>query len=77
MHVAPFTWRYFLHLLQIEPFKLAENNQQAIKKFKRPYAYNSEDEEDNPSYGGDDDDDFEIDSTALKEILNNTGIKVR
>lgn len=76
MHVAPFTWRYFLHLLQIEPFKLAENNQQSIKKFKRPYAYNSEDEEDNPAYG-DNDDDFEIDSTALKEILNNTGIKVR
>lgn len=57
--------------MQIEPFRLAENNQQT-KKFKRPYAYNSEDEEENVSY----DDDFEIDSTALKGILNNTGIKV-
>ena len=72
---ASFTWRCFYHLPQIEPFKLAENNQQSIKKFKRPYAYNSEDEEDNVSYD-DDDDDFEIDSTALKGILNNTGIKV-
>ena len=60
--------------MQIEPFKLAESNQQSIKKLKRPYVYNSEDEEDIVSY--DDDDDFEIDSTALKGILNNTGIKV-
>ena len=60
--------------MQIEPFKLAANNQQSIRKVKRPYAYNSEDEEDNGSY--EDDDDFEIDSTALKGILNNTGITV-
>ena len=62
--------------MQVEPFKLAANNQQStcIKKVKRPYAYNSEDEEDNRSY--EDDDDFQVDSTALKEILNNTEIKV-
>ena len=60
--------------MQIEPFKLAESNQHSTKKFTRPYAYNSEDEEDIVSC--DEDDDFEIDSTALKEILNNTGIKV-
>lgn len=60
--------------MQVEPFKLATNNQQSITKVKRPYAYNSEDEETNSSY--EDDNNFEIDSTALKEILNNAGIKV-
>lgn len=60
--------------MQIEPFKLAANNQQSFKKVERQYVYNSEDEEDNASY--EDDDDFEIDSTALKGILSNTGIKV-
>ncbi|XP_078378617.1 uncharacterized protein LOC144661687 isoform X2 [Oculina patagonica] len=54
----------------VEPFKLAENNKPS-QKFKRPYAYNSEEEEENVS----DDDDFEIDSTALKGILSDTGIK--
>ncbi|XP_020614832.1 uncharacterized protein LOC110052986, partial [Orbicella faveolata] len=74
LHVTTTTvFRVVFKCYSIEPFKLAESNQQSIKKLKRPYAYNSEDEEDIVSY--DDDDDFEIDSTALKGILNNTGIK--
>lgn len=59
-------------LVQVEAFNLTENSQQT-HKFKRTYAYNSEDEVDADSNG---EDDFEIDSTALKGILTNTGIKV-
>lgn len=44
-----------------------------MHKFTGTYTYNSEDEEDAVSDG---EDDFEIDSTALKGILNDTGIKV-
>ena len=60
-------------LIQVEAFNLTKGDQQG-HKFKRPYAYISEDEDDAVSGS---DDDFEIDSTALKGILNNTGIKVQ
>ena len=60
-------------LIQVEAFNLSKGDQQG-HKFKRPYAYISEDEDDAVSGS---DDDFEIDSTALKGILNNTGIKVQ
>ena len=61
-------------LIQVEAFNLTKGDQQG-HKFKRPYAYISEDEGDAVQSGSDDD--FEIDSTALKGILNNTGIKVQ
>ena len=57
----------------MEAFNLTNGGQQG-PEFKRPYAYISEDEGDAVS---DSDDDFEIDNTALKGILNNTGIKVQ
>ena len=57
----------------MEAFNLTKGGQQG-PEFKRPYAYISEDEGDAVS---DSDDDFEIDNTALKGILNNTGIKVQ
>lgn len=63
-------WFYF----QFKPFDLAISGQQT-QKSKKPYAYNSEDEQD--AVADSDNDDFEIDSTALKEILTNTGIKVK
>ena len=63
----------FFFPFQFEPFNLAAENSQQTFKFKKPYAYSSEDEQD---LADDDVDDFEIDSTALKEILSNTGIKV-
>lgn len=56
----------------VEAFRLTENSRPS-HNFKRSYAYNSEDEGDAVS---DEDDDFKIDSTALKSILNETGIKV-
>ena len=61
-------------LTQVEAFNLTEGDQQG-HKFKRPYAYISEDEGGAVQSGSDDD--FEIDSTALKGIMNNTGIKVQ
>ena len=60
-------------LIQVEAFNLTKGDQQG-HNFKRPYAYISEDEGDSVSGS---EDDFEIDSTALKGILNNTGIKVQ
>lgn len=57
---------------RFKPFDLAVSGQQT-QKSKKPYAYNSEDEQD--AVADSDNDDFEIDSTALKEILTNTGIK--
>lgn len=55
----------------VEAFRLTENSRPS-HNVKRSYAYNSEDEGDAVS---DEDDDFKIDSTALKSILNETGIK--
>lgn len=65
--------QFWLFSFQIEAFNLTENTNQT-KKLKRTFAYNSEDEGDATSDDGDDN--FEIDSTALKGILSNTGIKV-
>lgn len=79
--VRPICYRrkllYFYIILfyfQFKPFDLAISGQQT-QKSKKPYAYNSEDEQD--AVADSDNDDFEIDSTALKEILTNTGIKVK
>lgn len=55
----------------VEAFELTKNRHLS-QTLKRPYAYNSEDEEDAVANW---DEHFEIDSTALKSILNETGIK--
>lgn len=58
---------------QFEPFDLAIGSQQGHRS-EKPFIYNSGDEQDPDAKN--EDDDFKIDSTALKEILSNAGIKV-
>ncbi|PFX26749.1 uncharacterized protein LOC111328544 isoform X2 [Stylophora pistillata] len=57
---------------RFEPFDLAIGSQQGHRS-EKPFIYNSGDEQDPDAK--DEDEDFKIDSTALKEILSNTGIK--
>ncbi|XP_068671354.1 uncharacterized protein [Montipora foliosa] len=55
----------------VEAFELTKNRHPS-PTLQKPYAYNSEDEEDAVTNW---DENFEIDSTALESILNETGIK--